>query len=98
MLKVRLLIRIFSDSQEFTPLLHAFAQGRLDCAKHLLDKGADLKVTDKYGATALHVAAQGGHVECLRHLVTLGIPIAIKDSKGSTGNYIPSASFIYSPQ
>jgi ankyrin repeat protein len=78
-------VKFSSDTQGFTPLLHAFAQGRLECAKHLLAKGADLNVRDKDGATALHVAAQGGHVECLRHLVTLGIPIAIKDTKGSTG-------------
>ena len=45
------------DAEGNTPLLAALAAGRLDMADALLDKGADVTLANKGGATALHLAA-----------------------------------------
>jgi ankyrin repeat protein len=43
--------------------------GQLEVASWLLDKGADLHITNSDGATALHHAAEGGKLEVVKWLV-----------------------------
>jgi palmitoyltransferase ZDHHC13/17 len=44
---------------KFTPLLYASFRGNVEMCKLLLDLGADISSTNKFGLNVLHVAAQG---------------------------------------
>jgi len=44
---------------KFTPLLYASFRGNVEICKLLLDLGADISSTNKFGLNVLHVAAQG---------------------------------------
>merc|ERR1712027_80919 len=52
-------INLSADS--LTPLLEAANEGKVDAVKLLLDRGADLNITDERGDTPLHYAAHWAH-------------------------------------
>lgn len=52
--------------------------------KFLCDRGADLRLTDNAGRTAVHEASRNGHVECLRTLRKLGADFTAVSNRGET--------------
>jgi hypothetical protein len=53
-----------------TLTLHEAAQnGDLKAMKELIDKGANVKAINKYGQTALHLAALYGKLEVVKYLI-----------------------------
>ncbi|XP_029645172.1 delta-latroinsectotoxin-Lt1a-like [Octopus sinensis] len=73
---------------DWTPLLAAVndsnTQKSLDCLKYLLERGADISVSNKDGTTVLHRAAQKNHVEILKYLLGRGAELNCKDKDGYT--------------
>ena len=57
------------------PLTLAAAGGHLETVCALLDRGAQVAVTDLTGWTALHAAAYKGHREIVQLLVERGTPV-----------------------
>lgn len=53
---------------QWTPLFHAASEGRVDCIKMLLQKGADKSIQDEKGHSALYYATWEGHLSCMRLL------------------------------
>lgn len=53
-------------------LLAACFQGKLDVAKRLVDKGADINALDSYGDSPLMEAAWEGHLKVVKYLVSRG--------------------------
>ncbi|KAK2505912.1 hypothetical protein MC885_021918, partial [Smutsia gigantea] len=58
------------DNLERTPLIKAVQCQQEDCARILLDCGADPNVSDSYGNTALHYAACGERVTTAAQLLS----------------------------
>jgi len=54
------------NKQEETPLLTAVAHGNTESAQILIEKGANLKVTDCHDKNIVHWAAQNGAVSVLK--------------------------------
>lgn len=50
---------------QWTPLLHAASEGRLECLRALLEYGADAEALDEKGLTAMYYAAWEGHLQCV---------------------------------
>ena len=53
---------------QWTPLFHAASEGRVDCIKMLLQKGADKSIRDEKGQSAMYYATWEGHLDCMRLL------------------------------
>ncbi|KAL4227023.1 hypothetical protein ACF0H5_014999 [Mactra antiquata] len=74
------------DDLGFTPLF--LATGRYpntDIASHLIKEGhADVHITTKTGATALHGAALQGNIDCVNVLLSHGADPRIEDNDGTT--------------
>ncbi|KAM4570307.1 ankyrin repeat domain-containing protein 16 [Odontesthes bonariensis] len=66
---------------QLTALHYAAKEGHASMIKTLLELGADLRVRDKKGRTALHMACIGQHAETVRMLLLLGL----KDSEDASG-------------
>jgi ankyrin repeat protein len=58
------------DELGHTIVMRALLKGKLEAAKALFEKGADLLWVSDYGATALHYAARGGDVDCIEWVYT----------------------------
>jgi len=58
--------------------------GHLTCLKWLVANGADIKVADMRGTTALMQAAVGGHLTCLQWLAAKGADITVANKEGMT--------------
>jgi ankyrin repeat protein len=69
-----------ADLHGRTPLMHAAAAGHAATVVCLVDRGAQLDVTDRSGFTALMLAAQRGHTDVVRALLAAGASatVAIK--------------------
>ena len=69
-----------------TPLILAMAaeKNRLALAHLLLDHGANVRLADKHGRTALHVAALYGDLDAARLLLARGADVNARDSEGHT--------------
>jgi len=68
-----------------TPVLCVAAQeGSARALKALLTGGADVRLTDKEGMTALHWAAQKGNAPCVPLLLEAGAPLEAVNVKGRT--------------
>ncbi|KAJ6439237.1 ankyrin repeat domain-containing protein 52 [Purpureocillium lavendulum] len=65
-------------------VLVACANGYIDIVHVLLDKGADITVTNKYGCTPVDAASENGHAEVVRLLLEKGADIATADNEGWT--------------
>src|ERR1700674_5415018 len=68
----------------FTPLLAATQLGRIETARLLIEKGADVHARDPAGHTALEFAAHGGHLELCKMLVDRGAQLDAADEVGAT--------------
>jgi len=60
-------------------LCHAAAQGAARSLKALLTGGADARLADKQGYTALHWAGQEGYTACISLLLDAGAPLEAKN-------------------
>ncbi|KAL8872787.1 MAG: hypothetical protein Q9174_001640 [Haloplaca sp. 1 TL-2023] len=66
-----------------TALMHTCQNGHVGMVQLLVDNGADINMTDRFG-TALHHAAEAGHVPVIRQLLHLGLDPNIQDPDGRT--------------
>lgn len=67
-----------------TPLGQAALWGQLSLVRDLLEKGADVKATNRDGNTALHLAAFMCHEEVVALLKSRGADLEQKNAKGET--------------
>ena len=65
-------------------LLIASSYGRVEVARALIDRGADINKAMNNGATPLYIASQNGHVEVVRVLVEKGADIDKAKDDGVT--------------
>lgn len=63
------------DDEQRTPLMIAAMEGNPEITQLLIDRGADIFATNKYGRTPLHFAARGGNCATIRTLVSSGARI-----------------------
>ena len=63
-----------------TPLMLAAENGFVQCVELLLDKGADVNVTNIYGYTPLIYAAKKGSRECVKLLLDKGADVNVGDN------------------
>ena len=58
-----------SDVDGMTPFLCAVAAGHTNCAKMLLESGADIAARDKYQRCCVHLAVQNDREDVLKFLL-----------------------------
>ena len=73
-----------TDDAGRTPLHLAATHCRIDMARLLLDKGAEIDAKAAGGATALHLAAQAGCVDMVNLLLAKGANANARDDQGRT--------------
>lgn len=74
-----------SHLREFaTALLLAASAGNLECAKYLLDQGADVQAVDGKGEAALSLASRDNDVPMIEILMSSGADIEALDAYGHT--------------
>jgi len=67
-----------------TALQEAIYYGHLGIASYLIGKGSLLNIQNKYGETALHIAARKGYLDTVEELIANGASKSIVDSNGDT--------------
>jgi ankyrin repeat protein len=72
-----------SNKRGETALIHAISEGRIDQARFLLERGANVNTKANYG-TPLAVAACSGRVDYLQLLLEYGADVNMKDEHGIT--------------
>ena len=65
----------YREEGKYTPLMLSSLNGDAECVEILLQKGADVNITSKYGLTALMCAAAGGHGNCIEQLIHAGADV-----------------------
>ena len=75
-----------------TPLLAAFVKEDIDIALLLLQRGADVDVLDKDGASPLHRASESGRIDIVRLLLEHNANVNLPDTSGYTA--LNLASFV----
>mmetsp|Transcript_18933 Transcript_18933/g.47822 ORF Transcript_18933/g.47822 Transcript_18933/m.47822 type:complete len:262 (-) Transcript_18933:169-954(-) len=73
-------------------VLSAVKSGSMNALRFLLSDGADAKITDEVGRTALHVAVRKGRVDMISVLVGGGCEVNAKDKHGYTPLHLAAAS------
>lgn len=74
---------------ENMPLHAAVAGGeRVDLARLLLERGAEVNATQHGGFTALHATAQSGYLEATRLLLAFGADASIRSDDGKTARQL----------
>ena len=73
-------------TQEYnaTPLMFAATEGKLEIAKYLIKKGANVNYLRPVGFSSLKIAATFGHLEIVKLLVENGAEVNNKDNFGET--------------
>jgi ankyrin repeat protein len=71
----------------FTPLLYAARQGCLECAKQLVEAGAQVDLTDPDGVTPLLSALLNAHFDTAKYLLEAGAMVNKWDFWGRTPLY-----------
>ena len=66
-----------------TALQEAIYYGHLGIASYLIDKGTYLNIKNKYGETALHIAAKRGYLDIVEQLLASGASKTIADNQGN---------------
>ncbi|MDC0598602.1 ankyrin repeat domain-containing protein [Gammaproteobacteria bacterium] len=72
----------------FTPLLYAARQGCLECARHLVEAGANLNITDPDRVTALSLALINQHFDLAAYLIEAGADLNKWDLFGRAPLYL----------
>ena len=72
-------------------LMLAASNGHYEVIKLLIDNGANIKLKDSYGTTALIVASTSGNTEIAATLIDLGADPLLKDTSG--GSALSNATF-----
>ncbi|MGD9346298.1 MAG: ankyrin repeat domain-containing protein [Candidatus Aminicenantes bacterium] len=72
------------SSDNFTPLLLASIHGKLEIARFLIEKGANIHAGDNESSTPLHNAAARGHLDIVSLLIDKGSRINQCDGNGMT--------------
>lgn len=65
----------------------AASAGHEDCARLLLGAGALTGHADRWGRTALHLAAQNGHAAATQLLLNAGADPFVEDCKGGASDH-----------
>ncbi|XP_057659011.1 serine/threonine-protein phosphatase 6 regulatory ankyrin repeat subunit A-like isoform X2 [Diorhabda carinulata] len=73
-----------SDRRKRTPLHIAALHGHAECAKYLIEQGANIEVSDEEGRTPFIAAAQYGQTQIVEHLLTCKIDPTTCDRLGNT--------------
>lgn len=76
------------DANNRTPLHIAALHGRIECAKYLLENGAELDCKDSNGRTPLLAAAQNGKTQILDIFLNSKCDIAVCDNNGNTALHL----------
>ena len=76
------------DRGGFTPLLYAARQGCLDCARHLIEAGADIDEPDPERTTPLVLALMNFHFDTAAYLVEAGADVDKWDLYGQSPVYL----------
>lgn len=86
--------RVAGTWLNFTPLLQAISESRLEVSKLLLDHGADPHLEDENGDPAMIFAADKKNEQIARLLIEHGVPMDAKNREGLTAltRQISSAS------
>ncbi len=71
-----------------TPLLYAAREGCLECARHLLEGGADPNLADPENITALSLAIQNLHFDLAAYLIGMGADVNKWDLFGRAPLYM----------
>ena len=81
-----------SPPPNFIPLLQAAGSGHVPVVGQLLAAGADPRVTDRTGLTAVHTAAKYGHrpgrMACIDLLLARGADVNAVDNEGRTALHL----------
>jgi uncharacterized protein len=77
-----------TNGGELAPLLFAARQNCLECARVLLDRGADVNQTSRYGWTPLLSAVKNGHYKMAMLLLERGANPNIADKGGWSPLYL----------
>ena len=80
--------RILESNHCHSLLMSAAAHGADDCAKYLLECGADVNLKNFAGFTALHWAAFTNRVETLDTLIKFGADLEERTADGKTAVHI----------
>jgi ankyrin repeat protein len=83
-----------ADRQARTLLMEVVLEKRTDLVKLLLEHGADPRLEDSEGSTALHFAAQAHLPEIVQVLVDKGAPVDAKDHLGNTPLFKALSTFL----
>lgn len=75
---------LFRLVQKDAKLIEAASDGSLERVATLLSRGANVNVRDKWGWTALSMAAYGGHESIAKLLLACGAEIEIEDVDGDS--------------
>lgn len=78
------------DPRGSTPLMYCSLKGRTPIARLLLDKGADVRLAEDDGFSALHISAQAGHLGMSKLLLKAGAQLEARTSDGSTPLHLAS--------
>ncbi|HLK49272.1 MAG TPA: ankyrin repeat domain-containing protein [Bryobacteraceae bacterium] len=76
------------DGGGLTPLIYAAREGCLDCARMLVEAGADVNQVSKYGWTPLLTAAQNRHYRLAAYLLDKGANPNLPNKGGWTPLYL----------
>lgn len=81
----RLDVDVVNEITSMTPLMFACQAGKLDCARLLIDHGANIDYQDwRSGKTSLILAAEGGHSSCMNLLLKKNVNVTLQCNDGMT--------------
>lgn len=72
------------DSQDNTVMHMAAMAGELETIRKLINRGARINITNKFGQTPLHLAAMDNHSAVVRLLLQAGADVGAQDNEGRT--------------
>jgi ankyrin repeat protein len=89
------LVQVINSQDEYgmTPLFWASYAGQVDCVNELISVGGkslNLKLTSKFGETALHAACYHGHANVVTALLEAGAKYSVQQRDGLTPLHIAS--------